>query len=257
MDKNKVDDFETYISVLRDERALLDNATAKGNKERDRLQKHKMGLDAKIKRAESWQYVYENIFGVISSNKQFEKEHSLKQVSKELKEVESLYAQLTAKDKLVQGIIGLMSLEEYENNHNLVAVGDENTDKIEEILDSLINKGTDVYSTEIKCEVDSKPQRYGKSAAQTLYNWALMNKMNTDSMTNWLELLSKTDEKDADEGTVYRRVMQTADLISQIGEIAAVGYKESKTEEDKAYYAELKQTASLARELLIKEPATV
>ncbi|MBQ8887158.1 MAG: DEAD/DEAH box helicase [Candidatus Gastranaerophilales bacterium] len=257
MARVKTDDIPTYISILQDERALLDNATAKGNKERDRIQKHKAGLEIKIKQAQSWQYVYENIFDVMSSNKQFEKEHSLKQAAKELKEVEALYAQLTAKDKLVQGIIGLMSLEEYENNHNLAFDSEENTTKIQDALDALINKGIEVCSTEIKCDVESKVQKYGKSAAQTLYNWALMNKMNTDSMTNWLELLSRTDERDADEGTVYRRVMQTADLLSQIGEIATVGYKESKTEEDKAYYAELKQTASQARDLLIREPATV
>ena len=214
-------------------------------------------MDIKITQAQNWAYVYKNIFEVMSSNKQFEKEHSLKQVAKELNEVEALYTQLTAKDKLVNAIQGLMSLEEYENNHNPIADGRHNSDKVQDILDSLINKGIEVALTEAKCDVESKMQKYGKNAAQTLYNWALMNKMNTDSMTNWLELLSRTDEKDADEGTVYRRVMQTADLISQIGEIATVGYKESETEADKAYYAELKQTASQARELLIREPATV
>jgi len=189
-----------------------------------------------------------------------------------------LYARLTAKDKLVNAIKGLMSLEEYENEHNPIADGYENAGKVQDILDSLINKGIEVASTENKVQKmldtainkgneasskgnksdeETKVAKYGKTATQTLYNWALMNKMNSDSMNNWLELLSRTDEKDADEGTVYRRVMQTADLISQIGEIATVGYKESKTEEDKAYYAELKQTASQARDLLIREPATV
>ena len=255
--KIKTEDISGYVEVLKEQRAALDNATVKGNKEKDRLQKHKQGLDIKITQAQNWAYVYENIFEVMSSNKQFEKEHSLKQVAKELNEVEALYTQLTAKDKLVNAIQGLMSLEEYENNHNPIADGRHNADKVQDILDSLINKGIEVALTEAKCDVESKMQKYGKNAAQTLYNWALMNKMNTDSMTNWLELLSRTDEKDADEGTVYRRVMQTADLISQIGEIATVGYKESETEADKAYYAELKQTASQARDLLIREPATV
>ena len=257
MARVKTDDIPTYISILEEESASLELVNPKGNKEKDRLQKQKAGLVEKIKQAQNWQYVSENIFGIYDFSKQFLKETSIKDVRKELKEYEELYARLTAKDKLVNAIKGLMSLEEYENEHNPIADGYENAGKVQDILDSLINKGIEVASTEIKCDVDSKVQKYGKTAAQTLYNWALMNKMNSDSMNNWLELLSRTDEKDADEGTVYRRVMQTADLISQIGEIATVGYKESETDADKAYYAELKQTASKARELLIREPATV
>lgn len=257
MTRAKTDDIPTYISILEEEIASLESATPKGNKEKDKLQRHKAGLVDKIKQAQNWQYVNENIFKVYESSKQFLKETSIKDVKKELKVYEELYARLTAKDKLVNGIKGLMSLEEYENSHNPIADGYENAGKVQDILDSLINKGIEVASTEVKCDVDAKPQKYGKSAAQTLYNWALMNKMNTDSMNNWLELLSITPDRDADEGSIYRRVMQTADLISQIGEIATVGYEESETEEDKAYYAELKQTASQARELLIREPATV
>lgn len=253
----KTDDIPTYVSVLQEQRAALDNAKVKGNKEKSRLEKHKEGLDLKIKKAEEWQYISENIFDVISSNKQFLKENHLNDISKELKEVESLYAQLTAKDKLVKAIKGLISLEDYGMQANPIKDGYANMGMAQDCMNALINKGLEVYSTESACDIESKPQRYGKDAAQNLYYWAMMNKMNSDSMTNWLELLGKIPERGADEGTIYRRVMQTADLVSQIGEIATVGYKEAQTEEDKAYYAELKQTASQTRDLLIREPATV
>lgn len=253
----KTDDIPAYIEELQEKRASLETETAKGNKEKYRLEQHKNHLDIKIKQAKDWNYLQENIYEAISENKQFLKENRLSDVAKELKEVESIYTQLTAKDKLVKAIKGLISLEEYGMESNPIKDGYENAGKVQESLNVLINKGAEVYSTETQCDVKSKPQKYGRNAAQTLYNWALMNKMNSDSMTNWIELLSRTQERDADEGTIYRRVMQTADLISQIGEIATVGYKESETEEDKAYYAELKQTASRARDLLIREPATV
>ena len=255
--KNNIGDFATYLTSLQEKRASLDEADPKGKKEKDRLQNYKNGLEEKIKQVENWQYVFENIFSVQSSNKQFLKSNSLSLIKKEIAELEEMYVKLTAKDKLVKSIKGLMTLEEYENMHNPKADSYKNAGMVQDALNMLINKGIEVASSEVKYDVNSEYQKYGKTAAQTLYNWALMNKMNSDSMTNWLELLSRTDEKDADEGTVYRRVMQAADLISQIGEIATVGYKESETEEDKAYYAELKQTASQARDLLIREPATV
>ena len=51
--------------------------------------------------------------------------------------------------------------------------------------------------------------------------------------------------------------MQTADLLSQIGEIAEVGVRDSKSEEDRAYYSSLKYTAIEARKLLLQKPVNI
>ena len=62
---------------------------------------------------------------------------------------------------------------------------------------------------------------------------------------------------DVDEGTIYRNIMQTADLLSQIGEMAYAGVQNSSDEKDIEYYTNLKSTALEARNLLLKEPIEI
>ena len=60
-----------------------------------------------------------------------------------------------------------------------------------------------------------------------------------------------------DEGSVYRSILQTADLLSQIREIAEMGMKTADTKEESQYYNHLRKTAIKARELMIKNPVEV
>ena len=115
----------------------------------------------------------------------------------------------------------------------------------------------DVCKDELRQGLEKDAQIYGRIGAKILYNWTLLNEMNTESMTNWQQLLEIVPSDEADEGTIYRYIMQTADLISQMGEIAAVGEAGAKNDEDKKYYSELKDLCSYTRSLLIQDPVVV
>ena len=117
-----------------------------------------------------------------------------------------------------------------------------------------MKKSAEIYNEEIDKGINPGYSRYNKDAAQMAYMWTSLNNSNPyDSMSNWSQLIRTVGEK-ADEGTIYRNIMQTADLLSQIGEIAEVGVRDSKSEEDREYYSSLKDTATEARMLLMNEP---
>ena len=72
-------------------------------------------------------------------------------------------------------------------------------------------------------------------------------------MTNWEELLKIVPESVSDEGSIYRTIMQSADLLSQMAEMAQVGAKQTSLKE----YDELRQKLLEARQLIIKEPIEI
>ena len=113
----------------------------------------------------------------------------------------------------------------------------------------------EIFETEVKNGINPQRPKYSKDAAQSGYAWAMLNGANdNDSMENWAQLLRMTSEN-VDEGSLYRNVMQTADLLSQIAEMAQVGAKESVNVNDKEYYSNLKDTAHQARNLILQKPA--
>ena len=121
----------------------------------------------------------------------------------------------------------------------------------------MIKKAMEVFETETANGVHGKSAKYNKISAQIAINWAYLNRISSDSMSNWRQLLKAIPEEDADEGSIYRSVMQTADLLSQIGEITAVGMEKAQTPEEYEYYTMLNDTAHKARSLMIKEPVEI
>ena len=105
--------------------------------------------------------------------------------------------------------------------------------------------------------IDREPIRLGSEVARLVYKWAYLNGVHSDSMANWRQLVNSGGEHSLDEGTMYRAILQTHDLLSQISEVAQIGKDNSKTPEDIAYYTDLLKMTTIAKKMLIKEPVIV
>ena len=80
-----------------------------------------------------------------------------------------------------------------------------------------------------------------------LYTWADLNSKNSDSIKNWKDLYKgelKTSIKD--EGSLFKEITMTADLIKQLIKVTETGAKISELATDKVYYIKLTQTLKLS-----------
>ena len=57
-----------------------------------------------------------------------------------------------------------------------------------------------------------------------------------------------------DEGSLFKEITMTIDLLKQISEIATEGKNLAATSEEQQYYKELRKTALAAVNILSKEP---
>ena len=254
--KRNAKDLGIYIDKLEDELAS-EQEDVKGNKAKDKQAKIVAQLQAELDFAKMMLYLDSKLIDEIGNNYQFKKNNSPTELKVEYERVSEEYARLTQKDNLIKTIQGLRDTEQYKEAYNLQADKQKNLAKVSTIMDNMIDTSLDVCKDEFHFGLEKDVQNYGRIGAKILYNWTLLNEMNPESMTNWQQLLQIIPSDEADEGTIYRYIMQTADLISQMGEIASVGEAGAKTEEDKKYYSELKDACSYTRELLIQDPVIV
>lgn len=250
--KNKTDDISDVIQNIKEEIAEAETAK-KGNKAKEKSVKRTETLNAELSEAKTMKYLDENLVNKLAENQEYVRTHSIKSVKHELAKLTTLYTQLTAKDTLVDALRGLISIEDYYLNHDVETENIKNFTDSSKALNMAVKKGLDIYQTEACHGIDHVPDQYGKIAAQNVYNWAMLNKVNHSSKPNWKEML-EINSGDTDEGSIFRQIMQTADLISQIGEIATVGEKECENADGRKYFKELRKTAYEARNLLIREP---
>ncbi len=97
-----------------------------------------------------------------------------------------------------------------------------------------------------------------KDVPSHVYCWADLNNKNSNPKKNWQEIYSSDLKKTIrDEGTLFREIIQTADLLKQIGKIAQKGYQLAQAENnqnDSDYYLELSNTVKESLKLILKEP---
>ena len=102
----------------------------------------------------------------------------------------------------------------------------------------------------IDISVDSNPINH-------LYEWAELNNKNNNSIVNWKNLYhGRLKSTIKDEGTLFREIMTTVDLMKQVSQIADNAKKYSDNENDKNYYENLQNKLNLAINLIQKEPAS-
>ena len=88
-------------------------------------------------------------------------------------------------------------------------------------------------------------------AMQHLYHWARANETNDNGRVNWKNLYSgELRFSIKDEGSMFKEITMTADLIKQLIEIAQTGEKLTGD----SYYAELGDNLREALRLIQREP---
>ncbi len=248
--------IDDYIEKLQAELEGMD-ITSKGNKAKARIERKRKETEDAIETAVKMKYMEENIPNALASNHQFIKKNPPSQVKEDYNDAEMAYLKLTMKDVLIDRIKALQSIEESETDGSNTDITSYDSGKVNSVFKKLLKKSAEIYNAEVENGINPGYSRYNKDSAQMAYMWASLNNTNPyDSMSNWSQLIRIIGDK-ADEGTLYRNIMQTADLLSQIGEIADVGVRNSQNEEDKDYYSSLKDNATEARKLLLNEPVTV
>ena len=104
-------------------------------------------------------------------------------------------------------------------------------------------------------ERQGRELKQNKNAIKHVYAWADLNNKSDDSTNNWKELYSGDMKKSIrDEGTLFREIMMTTDLLKQMDEIAKTGMEIAKKESEKKYYSNLSDTIQASLDLINREP---
>ena len=155
------------------------------------------------------------------------------------------------------GIVGGMANIEYRDalrmKETIFGIVNENEvvkDKADELNDEVkaySESVADLYP-DIKMGVSDKVINH-------IYEWAKLNSENDDSRDNWKNLYTGyLKETIRDEGTLFKEITMTVDLMKQMIGICDVGEDLSVETKDKDYYADLRENLYDAIDLIQKEP---
>ena len=129
------------------------------------------------------------------------------------------------------------------DSENLKDTAEELNDTVMAYQDRISN-----INPEIKMEVNTEIINH-------LHEWAMLNSINSDSRKNWKELYTgKLKDTIRDEGTLFKEITMTVDLMKQMITICDTGEELSFDTEDKKYYADLRNKLYNAIELIQQEP---
>ena len=256
--KNRINTrtIDDYIAKLQTELESMDT-TSKGNKAKARMERKRKEIEASVQTALNMKYMEENIPNALASNYQFIKKNPPSQIKEAYNDTELIYLQLTTKDLLINKIKALQALEEKGNEADSSNMANADEGKITTIFRQLLKNKAEIYNAEVNGGIHPLYERYNKDSAQIAYTWASLNSSNSYSMANWEELLKIASKQKTDEGSIYRNILQTVDLLGQISDMADAGCKNADNQADMEYYSNLRKTASQARNLLIKYPVEV
>ena len=114
------------------------------------------------------------------------------------------------------------------------------------------------YNADIaKIDEDFREVEIDTRATNHIYDWAALNNENPDSTGNWAKLIENSKANPIrDEGTLFKEITMTADLLKQIMEISEEGLYLAENKLEARYYSELKETAKEAVKLIAREPVT-
>ena len=112
------------------------------------------------------------------------------------------------------------------------------------------------YNDEI-ASIDSEHRNveFDYNAIHHIYRWAKANSWNEKSTENWANLMKSSETHPIkDEGTLFKEISMTIDLLKQISEICDEGLLVSDNIVEEKYYRNLKETAEESIKLLSKQP---
>lgn len=129
------------------------------------------------------------------------------------------------------------------------------------VIDYFVTKQENVlkkYNDDMaKIDEDFREVEIDTRATNHIYDWAALNNENQDSTGNWAKLIENSKANPIrDEGTLFKEITMTADLLKQIMEISEEGLYLAENKLEARYYSELKETAKEAVKLIAREPVT-
>ena len=129
------------------------------------------------------------------------------------------------------------------------------------VIDYFVTKQENVlkkYNDDMaKIDEDFREVEIDTKATNHIYDWAALNNENPDSTGNWAKLIENSKANPIrDEGTLFKEITMTADLLKQIMEISEEGLYLAENKLEARYYSELKETAKEAVKLIAREPVT-
>ena len=151
---------------------------------------------------------------------------------------------------------GLANMESVPQND--IPRKDEEFDLDDDLISDMVyNMDSKVYEYNMDIYApQGRELKQNKNAVKHVYKWAELNSNSDNSTKNWKELYSGDMKKSIrDEGTLFREIIMTTDLLKQMNEIAKAGAELSEKEKDKKYYYTLSDTIQGAIELINKPPA--
>ena len=93
---------------------------------------------------------------------------------------------------------------------------------------------------------------------KNIYRWGDLNAHHGNSRRNWRDLYyyGKMQNSIRDEGSLFKEITATIDLLKQLADVAKIGENYSKTESDREYYRLLAEKLNTGIDLLQREPVT-
>lgn len=91
---------------------------------------------------------------------------------------------------------------------------------------------------------------------KNIYRWAELNSVDDDSINNWARIYYNADKQlYKDEGTLFKGIMMTVDLLKQLQTMSKQGSKIATSIEERQYYYDLYNNITNAINLINREPA--
>ena len=120
-------------------------------------------------------------------------------------------------------------------------------------LEKSLNQYNDLS---MKYNKNYHPYEPNYDLTNNIYKWAALNAEREDSTQNWSLLYYNSDKrKYKDEGSMFKGIMMTVDLLKQIKTVVELGASVAKTDSDYEYYKELVEKCDLAIDLINRTPA--
>ena len=120
-------------------------------------------------------------------------------------------------------------------------------------LEETMNEYNDLSA---KYDEDFRPYELNYNLVDNIYKWAELNAQNEDSIQNWSKLYYNSDkQKYKDEGSLFKGIMMTIDLLKQIKTVAECGASTARTNQDFEYYKKLVEDTQKAIALINRPPA--
>ena len=130
-------------------------------------------------------------------------------------------------------------------------------DELLEKKASNLSERVDEYNEDVYPKLGQGQELHlNTDAMKHVYKWADLNSENEDSTENWHDMFKgDTGFKFRDEGSLFKEITMTTDLLKQINEIAEYAKEQTVNAPDKRYYSKLQETTTDAIDLINRKPA--